>query len=67
MDNQEFRRYAHELVDWMADYLDNVRRYPVKAQVQPKEIIAQLPEAPPQRGSRSSGFSVTLRRSLYRE
>ncbi|MCC6962077.1 MAG: aminotransferase class V-fold PLP-dependent enzyme [candidate division Zixibacteria bacterium] len=50
MDNQEFRRYAHELVDWMADYLDNVRRYPVKAQVQPKEIIAQLPEAPPQRG-----------------
>lgn len=50
MDNQEFRRYAHELVDWMADYLDNVRRYPVKAQVQPKEIIAQLPEAPPQQG-----------------
>jgi aromatic-L-amino-acid decarboxylase len=49
MDSAEFRKYAHELVDWMADYFDNVTDYPVKSQVKPGEIIGQLPaEAPPE-------------------
>lgn len=50
MDNKEFRKYAHELVDWMADYLENKEAYPVKALVQPKEIINQLPDNPPATG-----------------
>ena len=45
---EEFRRYAHELVDWMANYLENIESYPVMAQVQPKEIIKQLPNDAPQ-------------------
>ena len=24
MDNKEFRKNAHQLVDWMADYLENI-------------------------------------------
>ncbi len=48
MKNSEFRKYAHELVDWMADYLENVENYPVKSPVSPGEIIAQLPDAPPE-------------------
>jgi len=47
---EEFRKEAHRLVDWMADYLKDIRNYPVKAQVGPKEIIGQLPEAPPENG-----------------
>ncbi len=47
MDSREFRKYAHEFVDWMADYLDHVERYPVRAQVEPGEIAAKLPLAPP--------------------
>ncbi len=47
MDHEEFRKHAHELVDWMADYLKNVRQYPVKSQVQPKDVINQLPANPP--------------------
>ena len=47
MDIDEFRRAAHELVDWMADYLRDIEDYPVRAQGVPGEILAQLPSAPP--------------------
>jgi aromatic-L-amino-acid/L-tryptophan decarboxylase len=47
MDNETFRRHAHEVVDWMADYMDNVDAYPVRAQVQPGDIAAQLPLSAP--------------------
>ena len=47
MENSEFRRYAHDVVDWMADYLENVASYPVKPQVTPNEILDKLPMSPP--------------------
>jgi len=50
MDSAEFRRHAHAFVDWMADYLATVERYPVRAQVKPGEIAGRVPQAPPERG-----------------
>ncbi len=50
MDTKEFRTRAHELVDWMADYLDHIRDYPVKSQSKPGEIINALPHYPPASG-----------------
>ncbi len=50
MDLDQFRRHGHELVDWMADYLASVERYPVRAQVRPGEIAGQLPAAAPRHG-----------------
>jgi aromatic-L-amino-acid decarboxylase len=50
VETEDFRRYAHDLVDWMADYLETVEDYPVRAQVAPGEIAARLPEAPPEEG-----------------
>lgn len=50
MNHQDFRKYAHELVDWMADYLENIESYPVRSPLEPKEIIEQLPETAPQEG-----------------
>jgi aromatic-L-amino-acid decarboxylase len=47
MDSKQFRNYAHQLVDWMADYLENVERMPVKAQCAPGDIYRQLPEEAP--------------------
>jgi aromatic-L-amino-acid decarboxylase len=47
MDPEEFRRHAHAVVDWMADYFRDVEKYPVLARVQPGETAAKLPaEAP---------------------
>ena len=47
MNNAEFRTWAHQLADRMADYYENIETYPVKSNVKPGEIIAQLPDAPP--------------------
>ena len=50
MNSEDFRRHAHGFVDWMADYLEQVERYPVRAQVGPGEIAARLPAGPPDEG-----------------
>ncbi|MBP7732124.1 MAG: aspartate aminotransferase family protein [Bacteroidales bacterium] len=47
MKSQDFRKYAHQLVDWMASYMDNVENYPVKSSVKPREIFNKLPDHPP--------------------
>ena len=50
MPPEEFRRHAHRLVDWIAEYLQHSDRYPVLARVQPGEISAALPTHPPSTG-----------------
>ena len=50
MEISEFRRAAHELVDWMADYLNEVGRLPVTPDVQPGDIRRSLPVSPPRTG-----------------
>lgn len=47
MKPEEFRKHAHELVEWMAGYMENVGKYPVKSQVKPGEIFGQIPDQPP--------------------
>jgi len=50
LNNDEFRKYAHMMVDWMAGYLRDVENYPVKSKVKPGEIYNQLPDRPPEEG-----------------
>lgn len=47
MTPEEFRAHGHELVEWMATYMEHVRDYPVKSQVQPKTIYDQIGEKLP--------------------
>jgi len=47
MKPDEFRKYAHELVEWMAGYMEHVEEYPVKSQVNPGEIFSKIPDHPP--------------------
>ena len=47
MTTDEFRKHAHELVEWMAGYMDNVQKFPVKSQVSPGEIFNKIPDKPP--------------------
>jgi aromatic-L-amino-acid/L-tryptophan decarboxylase len=57
MSAEEFRRYGHQLIDWVADYLSHPERYPVLSQNQPGEVKAALPNAPPATGE---GFDAIL-------
>ncbi len=47
MTPDEFRKHAHELVEWMAGYMENVENYPVKSSVVPGEVFSKIPDSPP--------------------
>jgi aromatic-L-amino-acid decarboxylase len=49
MSPEDFRRHGHAVVDWVADYLAEIERFPVLSQVSPGEIRRRLPELPPER------------------
>jgi aromatic-L-amino-acid decarboxylase len=50
MGAEEFRRFGHEVVDWIAGYLARPEDYPVLAQVEPGQLRSQLPTTPPEHG-----------------
>src|ERR1700716_4754700 len=50
MSKEDFRRFGHELVDWVAEYLEHVEDLPVLAQIEPGDLKAQLPASPPETG-----------------
>ena len=50
MDREEFRRFGHELVDWIANYFDRIEDLPVLAAIEPGDLKAKLPAAPPAKG-----------------
>lgn len=50
MDIEEFRATAYQHVDWIAEYLQHVRDFPVTTSLKPGELVATLPNAAPEHG-----------------
>jgi len=44
---EELRANGHQLVDWIAEYLETVEERPVAPDVQPGDVLARLPTHPP--------------------
>ena len=42
-----FRKHGHDLIEWIASYLDDPDRYPVLSQARPGDTTAALPALPP--------------------
>ena len=40
---EEFRRFGHEVVDWIADYLAHPEHYPVLPKMSPGDLVDALP------------------------
>ena len=47
MNAAEFRTYGHQLVDWIAEYLEHSDRYPVLSPNAPGDIVRALPSQAP--------------------
>lgn len=52
MPKEEFRKAGYQLIDWIADYLNSIEKYPVMSQVKPGDISKQIPVAPPVNGEK---------------
>ena len=50
MNKEEFRQFGYKFIDWVADYMTEVVKYPVMSQVKPGEIKERLPLEPPSQG-----------------
>lgn len=42
-----FRKEAHKMVDWIADYYADIEKYPVKANIKPGSVFSAIPDSPP--------------------
>lgn len=47
---EEFRKSGHQLVDWIADYLKDIEKFPPLSQVNPDDISKRIPKTPPKKG-----------------
>lgn len=50
MSPEEFRRYGKQVVDWIADYLEDIESQPVRSQAKPGDVRSMLPPHPPEQG-----------------
>ncbi len=50
MPYEEFRKNGYKLVDWVADYLNNIEKYPPLSKVNPGDILKRIPKTPPTNG-----------------
>jgi aromatic-L-amino-acid decarboxylase len=64
MTSAEFRRYGHQAIDWVADYLDGAARYPVFPAVKPGELTDALPQCGPEHGESMQAIFADFERLI---
>jgi aromatic-L-amino-acid/L-tryptophan decarboxylase len=50
MPGEEFRKHGYAIVDWIADYFDQIENRPVLSQIEPGSLAANLPSSAPETG-----------------
>jgi aromatic-L-amino-acid decarboxylase len=61
---KDFRRQAHRVADWIADYLENPERFPVLSRARPGEIRDALPASAPERGEEFDAIFADFERII---
>lgn len=64
MDVEALRKYGHLLVDWIADYMRDIQKYPVLSQVNPGDIRRALPTTPPAQGEEMDRILADVERII---
>ncbi|MFL6446299.1 MAG: pyridoxal phosphate-dependent decarboxylase family protein [Bryobacteraceae bacterium] len=62
---EEFRAAGYKHVDWIADYLNNPRKFPVTASVRPGELAANLPRSGPETGESLDTIFTDFQSSVF--
>ncbi len=58
MPKEDFRKYGHEIIDWIADYFEQMEDLPVLSQIEPNSLKDNLPTSAPIQGE---DFSEVLK------
>ena len=62
MTPEEFRKYGHQVIDFIADYRAHIEERPVMAATTPGEVRERLPKTPPQQAESIEGIFADLDR-----
>ena len=46
MSINEFKENGYKVIDWIADYYENIESYPVLSQINPGDLRKALPKKP---------------------
>ena len=50
MPPDEFRKYGYKIVDWIANYFENIEKFPVLSQIEPGSLKDAIPKSVPETG-----------------
>ncbi len=64
MDTNEFRKFGHDVVDWLADYLSSLDETPIAPSAPPQSVRALFDEPIPERGMRADDILKELQAKL---
>ena len=64
MDANEFRKHGHDVIDWIADYLEHNADLPVMSRAAPGDVAATLPAAAPEEGEPMERILADFRRDI---
>ena len=67
MDINQFKKEAHNLVDWMFEYHNSITKYPIKSKVKPGEIYDSLQGSIPESGESFDKIFRILKIKLCQE
>ena len=61
---EDFRRSAHDSVEWIAQYLANIRHMPVQSRIRPGQLVDALPASAPNHGESFSAILADFQRQI---
>lgn len=64
MDPETFRQWGGEVVEWIAEYMENRESLPVLSRSRPGDLRALLPEHPPEEGEDPSAWLEDFRSQI---
>ena len=64
MSINEFKENGYKVIDWIADYYENIESYPVLSQAKPGELRSALPKNPPQDGERFNNILAEMNEKI---
>lgn len=62
---EEFRSAAYRHVDWIADYLEGSREFPVTTSIRPGELVQKLPSSAPDTGESLDSIFDDFKSSVF--
>jgi aromatic-L-amino-acid decarboxylase len=64
MTPEELRLYGHEVADWIAGYLADIRSYPVLPNMRPGDLVDRLPASGPNHGEPMNAILADFRQHI---